>query len=434
MSFKLVELDSNKFIQKINFENIPCQFRGLCKKYISTLISIKSYSDKYINTDIIKSLEIFFNYISTTYPNWTDIKLLNRLHMEFFLHDFNNKYGHLEQKDRVYLQCIRRFLIHINIFCFEEAPIIDVDILLNEDDIPKKYNKQRESKTIPKLVMNQLDDNLHYIKNDIHRDIIFIARHTGIAISDILRIDANRCLEKYDGRYYLLLNIKNSNKQEHKIPVNKDVGELIEARIKIYKDSNKKGVFLFLENENITTSHVIKSLNQMAKERAIKQEDKIFKFTSHMLRETKAIELIDSGMDTIYVKELLGYSDTSTLERYKEDNINSMVIEWKNSSKYIENKKNTEQKLDDILNLVEDGTCKSTKFKDCYKELFPCLSCASFYVTIEFIEEYRRELQRVIKFIEENKSNKNCINIEEYYKIKHIMEEILSKLEEKLEN
>ena len=172
----------------------------------------------------------------------------------------------------------------------------------------------------------------------------------------------------------------------------------------------------------------------MAKERAIKQEDKIFKFTSHMLRETKAIELIDSGMDTIYVKELLGYSDTSTLERYKEDNINSMVIEWKNSSKYIENKKNTEQKLDDILNLVEDGTCKSTKFKDCYKELFPCLSCASFYVTIEFIEEYRRELQRVIKFIEENKSNKNCINIEEYYKIKHIMEEILYKLEEKLEN
>ena len=324
--------------------------------------------------------------------------------------------------------------MNINILCFEEAPTIDVDILLNEDDIPKKYNKHRESKIIPESVMNQLDNNLNYIKNDIHRDVIFIARHTGIAISDILRIDANRCLEKYDDRYYLLLNIKNSNKQEHKIPIGKDVGKLIETRMKIYKDSNKKGSFLFLENENITTSHVIKSLNQMAKERAIKQEDKIFKFTSHMLRETKAIELIDSGMDTIYVKELLGYSDTSTLERYKQDNINSMVIEWKNSNKYIENNKKTEQKLDNILNLVDDGTCKSTKFKECYKELFPCLSCASFYVTIEFIEEYRSELQRVSNFIEENKSNKNCIDIEEYCKIKYIMEKILYELEEKLEN
>ena len=83
MSFKPVELDSNNFLQKNNFENIPYQFRDLCKRYIATLISVKPYSDKYINTDIIKSLEIFFNYISATYPNWTDIKPLNRLDMEF---------------------------------------------------------------------------------------------------------------------------------------------------------------------------------------------------------------------------------------------------------------------------------------------------------------------------------------------------------------
>ena len=93
-----------------------------------------------------------------------------------------------------------------------------------------------------------------------------------------------------------------------------------------------------------------------------------------------------------------------------------------------------EQNLDNVLNLVEDGTCKSIKFKECYKELFPCLSCSNFYVTTEFIDEYKRELQRLNQFIEDNKSNKTYIDIEKYSEIKKIMEKILHKLEEKLQN
>lgn len=138
----------SKYIEKAKIDNIPIQFRQLCNMYIDKLLGYKEYKISYINTEIIKSLEIFLGFISNEYPDWADLKKLNRLHMQCFLHYFNNEYGHLEQKDRVYLQNIRRFLQHISIFGFKESPIINSSILLSEQDIPKKYNKKKVISTI----------------------------------------------------------------------------------------------------------------------------------------------------------------------------------------------------------------------------------------------------------------------------------------------
>lgn len=424
-------------INNIKFDNIPDTFKSIVIEYIEKLINIKGYDEKYINGEILRSISIFLSYISNLYPQWTDLRKLQRIDIERFLHYFNNEFGHLEQKDRVYLQIIKKYIYHIDMLLPEVAPVVGASSLFFTSDIPKKYIKDRRSQTIPIEVRKQLDSNISLIADAVIRDIVIIARKTGIAIADICKLKTQNCLISVNNKSFMVVDIKASKILEHKIPIDEVCSEILKRRIEYVNSLEVDTELLFFNRENIAieTKDVIKATNKLAKEQNITYMGEVFNFAAQMFRETRAIELINAGMDIVNAQAILGYMDTTMLENYKNANEDKLRLAIEKSQKKLEERKDRVTGKILTKTFIENGECSNIDVKNCYRELNPCLNCKNFYITPEFIDNYKSEIQRLTNFIDKYKNIDNCIiYLKEHYKLLEQMKYILKELEKLQDN
>ena len=440
----------------INFTKVNENFRDLSKRYISQMLKI--YSVKYVSGEVLRGITIFLNYINSLHPSWTNLNKLNRIDMDKFFTYFNNEYGHLKKKNISYLRCIKNFIEYIQVSEYDESPTIQSDILINKYDIPKEYKLEIGEKDIPNEVLKQLDENLEFLSPSKYIPVITILLASGWRISDVLNLRYDKCLEKINNEtYYLVGDIVKTGVKEHRVPIPSSVAEIIKQQIKISSDKSftkiNKNKLLFCTERGkriglpYDPSNIRRALNNLSKNRNIIYQGQIYHFKTHQFRHTKAVELIEKGMELVHVQRWLAHKTSNTTMHYAEVKADSLRKSWENcidngfykfsdSNKYEIISANDCDVNIDVEYIVENketinvglGYCIKSKDEECLYSTAPCLSCRNLCVTQEFIEHYEYEIEKTKDLINTATTLNRQMLVEKNIFILNKLEEIWNKL------
>ena len=212
---------------------------------------------------------------------------------------------------------------------------------------------------------------------------------------------------------------------------------IVNQQIKITEELSKDNInprkFLFVRTTRVRVgmppaSRTIElTLNRLAEEKNIVDENgDIFHFNSHAFRHTKAVELINNGMNLIHVQKWLAHSSPEMTLRYAQILDTTMRKSWEDVMKKgifkVDTKSGKLQKLDidnignnDLIeweyirhNLdavrIPLGFCLKPSKIQCNNQLNPCLLCSNMCTSPEFLHEFEEEINETKKQIERAKT------------------------------
>lgn len=412
----------------LNFKEVPAQFKDLLKEYIKVCLS--RHSVGYCESKII-SIRLFLNFISNEHKEWHDIKNLSRKDIENFIPWMIKYYEgrNIEKvQDRIIdnLLILKGFIEFIQISEYPGSPIKPVAFLIFKEDIPRRQKRDVDkTKYIPEEVLKQLEDNIEFIKPQEYIPIVIILRATGMRISDVLSLRYDKCLDATKQGWYLTFDISKTEVTNHRIPITEEVAMVVNEQIKtteaLSKDNINPRKFLFVRTTGVragmppASRTIERTLNKLAEEKKIVDIDgNIFHFNNHAFRHTKAVELINNGMNLIHVQKWLAHSSPEMTLRYARVLDITMRKSWENVMKKGIFKVNTEngkiQKIDidsiennDLIeweyirhNLdavrIPLGFCLKPSKIQCNNQLNPCLICSNMCTSPEFIHEFDEEI------------------------------------------
>ena len=122
-----------------------------------------------------------------------------------------------------------------------------------------------------------------------------------------------------EDNYVVLIGKGNKSRR---IPITKELSTLLTKYIKIFKNESEDCyVFKNACNQKITTKGIEYILTKYVKECKEKYRDK-FKnnYTNHSMRHTRAMHLLEAGVNLIYIRDILGHSSVTTTEIYAKTN------------------------------------------------------------------------------------------------------------------
>ncbi|MDO5305060.1 MAG: site-specific integrase [bacterium] len=162
---------------------------------------------------------------------------------------------------------------------------------LRENNYKIRYLKEDEQKRL----FNCLDEFL-YIK-----PIIILALYTGMRKGEILNLKWSQI----DFKNEFIDILKSKSGKERKIPI---AGKVKEVLSELGKNGEE---FIFINPEtNKPYNDIKKSFSSLLKKAQIEN------FRFHDFRHTVATRLVESGVDLLIVKEILGHSNIETTMRY----------------------------------------------------------------------------------------------------------------------
>lgn len=447
----------------LNFQDVPEQFKDLLKRYIKVCIS--RYSVTYCENKII-NLRSFFNFISNAHEDWKDLKQLSRKDIEDFIpwiiENYNKKHTlNVQYKIRDSLQRLKNFIEFIQVSEYPEAPIKSVALLIFKEDIPKKQNWDVDNtKYIPEEVLSHLEENIEFVTPQEYIPILIILRATGMRISDVLNLRYDKCLDATKQGWYLIFDITKTQVMNHRIPITEEMALIVKEQIKVTEELSKNNInprkFLFVRTTGVRagmppSSRVIeRALNKLAEERYIKDKDgNIFRFNNHAFRHTKAVELINNGMNLIHVQKWLAHSSPEMTLKYAKLLDTTMRKSWEDVMKKGIFKVNIEsgklQKIDiednDLIeweyirhNLdavrIPLGFCLKPSKIQCNNQLNPCLICSNMCTSPEFIHEFEEEISITKNQIDRAKILGRSIWVEKNQTVLERLEVIVAVLRE----
>lgn len=165
------------------------------------------------------------------------------------------------------------------------------------------------------LLMNSVDIS----KTNGLRDytILALLYTTGIRVSELINIQVKDI--SLHVPYTLLIHGK--GQKSRYVPLMKDTVSVLQKYMKAmgYLNSYKAEEWLFINhmNQRLTrqgVNYIIRKYGDIARE---KSEELIpLDLSPHKIRHTTAMELVDSGVDLIYIRDLLGHVSVKTTEIY----------------------------------------------------------------------------------------------------------------------
>jgi hypothetical protein len=228
-----------------------------------------------------------------------------------------------------------------------------------------------------------------------------------LRISDTLRLNHD-CLIKLNGKYQLITDISKTNVQDHSIPIDDDLANILAVLIdKSKKNSNEENNpnrFVFVRYRGVrkgrpySNGWISEKLNDLAKARRIVDENgDIYHFKFHQFRHTYAVKMLNSGADILTVQELLAHASPEMTVRYAKllDSTKRKVFEKAMKQGLFSFDVNGQMKQinpdeevptdilemlwrDHKLNAIDNpyGTCHARLNGNCpYSEEPPCLTC-----------------------------------------------------------
>ncbi|HDR7632038.1 TPA: tyrosine-type recombinase/integrase [Bacillus mycoides] len=391
------------------------KMREQIKKYFKQRILSKNKFSWGTAQNYLLYFSRFVSFIFSLEPSWTDLKRLNRSHIEqyiLWIHEYakNNlkqKNAHPEKYINYGLVVIGKILTDIQRYEYDIAPETDVRLLLFSEDKPKLKKKSVDQiDYIPDFVLEQL---FTYI-NDLHKEVIpvvWVAFKTGLRISDVLELTSD-CLKQLNGKYSIVTDIEKTYVNGHRIPIDDELANILAVLIQHSKensnqDNNPDG-FIFVRYRGsrkgmpFIQSWIRNKLNILAKQKNIVDEQgNLFYFTNHQFRHTYAVKMLNGGADILTVQELLAHASPEMTLRYAKllDNtkrkafesvISQGVFSFDLNGEMQEIKAGEDIPADILQALWQDhklnamdnpyGTCHARLKGNCpHMEAPPCLTC-----------------------------------------------------------
>ena len=451
------KINSHESVYLIKFENLSTdKYKQLAKKYIR---------NKLIRTSMrncighLRDISDFCNYIFQKF-NFDDLEALERKHVEEYLAEHYKNTASKNALKYSRIVNIKNFLEYIDKADYEGSPLNPHHKLIFSEDIPLYSGlKKPHEKYIQEDILEEIDANISTLPEP-YIPIVILLRISGWRISDILNLKYNECLVKQKDGYYLQGDIKKTKVFGHKVPISIEMGEMIAQLIKDVKAKstakNNPDNFLFpIYNghrigKTILGNTINRALNKLCKDNDIYNKDgEIFSCTNHAFRHTKAVELINNGMNLIHVQKWLAHASPKMTLHYAKILDTTLRKSWEEVTKNglfkldetgVASKINTADVEDEDIvewewikhNLdavrMPLGYCMKPNKMECATQLNPCLTCRSLCTTPEFIPAFEQEVLQTREIINKGNVQKRTIWVEKNELLLGKLESVLSVL------
>lgn len=270
--------------------------------------TINSYRDTFV---------ILLEYLQKEYKiniNKMNIDIIEYKKIEKFLDYLENERNNSVSTRNQRFAAISSFYKYLQ---KRELAVFDLcsDILT----IPKK---KAETKVMSyfsvdeiKLLINKPDTKTKYgFRNYL---ILLFMYETACRAQEISDLQRKQLF--LEDNYVVLIGKGNKNRR---IPITKELSTLLTRYINIFKNESEDCyVFKNACNQKITTKGIEYILTKYVKECKEKYRDK-FKnnYTNHSMRHTRAMHLLEAGVNLIYIRDILGHSSVTTTEIYAKTN------------------------------------------------------------------------------------------------------------------
>lgn len=411
-----IEYNKSRTGYIINFEKIEKEsIREQVKKYIKQRLLGKNIV-WCTAIEYAKFISLFINFVLSLEPSWKDLKQLKRSHMEqyiIWLHEYikKSKKTTLIPGRYIFMSLcyIQKFLEDIQLYDYDIAPKLNINLLILPQDKPKFQKKSFDQiDYIPDYVLEQLFNHL----NDLHKDVqpvIWVAFKTGLRISDVLGLKQD-CLVKLNGKYYIETDIEKTYVIGHRIPIDDELAGILAVLINTSKKNsntdNNPEKYIFVryhgprKGKPFSQNWIRNVFNDFARTKNITDENgNLFHFKTHQFRHTYAVKLLNSGTDILTVQELLAHASPEMTMQYAklldntkrkafEEALKQGVFSFDLHGEVQEVKPNEDIPADILetlwrnhkLNAIDNpyGTCHTRINGNChYAEEPPCLTCNS---------------------------------------------------------
>jgi hypothetical protein len=301
-------------------------------------------------------------------------------------------------------------------------------------------------------VLTQLDAHLEHLA-PTYIPIVILLRASGWRISDVLYLKLDTCLEQDGDKFWLVGDIQKMQVLSHKIPITKEVAAVIRTQIAWVKEhytpeENPKN-WLFPASKHVTNSQrfllgnplcahgVEKALQSLTKNYQIRDEQgELFHFRLHAFRHTKAVELINNGMNLLMVQQWMAHASPEMTLVYAKMLDETMRMQWEKAvqhgivqfnegkPEYVPGRKmltvlnepeafDPERVRDYRANLkLPLGNCLKTPKLVCKFTELPCFHCPAYVLTPDDLPALETYEQQILERIEIGRQANNAYWIE----------------------
>lgn len=232
-----------------------------------------------------------------------------------FLDSLENERGNAIATRNQRLTALRAFYSYLQkreLSCFE--------LCSNIITIP---NKKTATKTLPYFSVKEIEllVNMPDIKLNMgYRDYVLLlfmyetaARAQEIADFKIEQLYLNE-------NNYVILDGK-GNKQR-RIPVSPDLSKLMKKYLELFElTAHDEVFFMNHQGEKLTTKGIEYILNKYVSKARIKYPDRFKQhYTNHCVRRSRAMHLLEAGVNIVYIRDFLGHSSVQSTEAYVRSN------------------------------------------------------------------------------------------------------------------
>ena len=147
--------------------------------------------------------------------------------------------------------------------------------------------------------------------------ILTLLYDSGARVQELITL--NVCDINFDNK---TLNLYGKGRKSRTIPLLKQTIKILEKYIKIYNiNSNNSLLFFNNRKEPLTRMGITYIINKYVK--IAKKKNSIefqIKVTPHIFRHSKAMHLLESGVNLVYIRDFLGHKSVITTEIYAKAN------------------------------------------------------------------------------------------------------------------
>lgn len=293
------------------------KFNYYITKYFSDYLpSVKGVSNNTISS-YRDTFVIFIEYIHSKYKlnvNKLSIDKVNEQMIENFLNYLED-----ERKNSIATRNQRLAAIHSFYRYLQKRELSCYDLCSRILSIPIK---KTPTKTISYFSVNEITILINRpdtTKKDGFRDytLLMFMYETAARAQEICDLK----LEQIDLGEHPSVILTGKGNKSRRIPITEELSKILNKYIRVFQIQNNEVVFRNRKNQKITTKGIEYILLKYIKICREENQDK-FKnhYSNHSMRHSRAMHLLESGVNLIYIRDILGHTTVVTTEIYAKTN------------------------------------------------------------------------------------------------------------------
>ncbi|OGQ89102.1 MAG: integrase [Deltaproteobacteria bacterium RIFOXYC2_FULL_48_10] len=304
--------------------------------------TIKSYRDTFV---------IFLRYCNEELrikPEKLNFELINRNMVEDFLSWLECKKNHSKSTRNLRLAALHSFFRFIQLESPEHMELCSSILAIKSKKAPVTEINYLSIEAI-KVLLSMPDTNLRSGRRDL--SILALTYDTGARVQEIADLQVSDIRIKTPAT----IRLTGKGNKTRIIPLMPQTMNIIKKYMFDYglldETKGKKPLFFNKKGEKLTRAGLSYILDKYVEKARVGNKD-LFpeKMSAHVLRHSKAMHLLQSGVNLIYIRDFLGHTSVTTTEIYAKSNpeIKRKAIE-EASPKVIPKEKFSDKEKEDLF-------------------------------------------------------------------------------------